>query len=109
VELEEAHCVLMGECGGLDVYVTDLLMDGHLQGGTCLLCIIYTYYRVPEITDRTFAEVDLLFERRVPARKFSGTAVDVFAAEEPEKGVEDIVHRKADGSPGWEQWTPEDS
>ena len=28
--------------------------------------------------NRSFAELDLLFERRVPARKFATTKVDVF-------------------------------
>lgn len=42
------------------------------------LCIVYTYFRVPEPQGRTFAELDLLFERRVSARKFASTKVDVF-------------------------------
>jgi SP family general alpha glucoside:H+ symporter-like MFS transporter len=43
------------------------------------LCIIYTYFRVPEPSGRTFAELDLLFDRGVSARKFATTEVDVFA------------------------------
>lgn len=43
------------------------------------MCLIYTYFRVPEPTGRTFAELDLLFERRVSARKFATTDVDAFA------------------------------
>jgi SP family general alpha glucoside:H+ symporter-like MFS transporter len=33
---------------------------------------------MPEPKDRSFAELDLLFEKRVPARKFGKTSVDVF-------------------------------
>jgi len=44
----------------------------------CFLCIIYTYFRVPEPSGRTFAELDLLFEKRVSARKFAKTEVNVF-------------------------------
>lgn len=33
---------------------------------------------MPEPRGRTFAELDLLFERHVPARKFAKTEVDVF-------------------------------
>ena len=46
--------------------------------GLCFLCIIYTYFRVPEPRGRTFAELDLLFERGVSARKFESTPVNVF-------------------------------
>ena len=42
------------------------------------LCIVYTYFRVPEPQGRSFAELDLLFERGVSARKFASTNVDVF-------------------------------
>ena len=50
-----------------------------LKAGGCFLCLIYTYFRVPEPTGRTFAELDLLFEKRVSARKFATTDVDAFA------------------------------
>ena len=46
--------------------------------GLCFLCIIYTYFRIPEPRGRTFAELDLLFERKISARKFAKTEVDVF-------------------------------
>lgn len=48
------------------------------QGGICFLCIVYTYFRVPEPTGRTFAELDLLFEQGVSARKFATAKVDAF-------------------------------
>ncbi|KAF7330070.1 MFS general substrate transporter [Mycena kentingensis (nom. inval.)] len=51
---------------------------GFFWGGICFFCIIYTYFRVPEPAGRSFAELDLLFEQRVPARKFASTKVDVF-------------------------------
>jgi len=40
--------------------------------------LIYTYFRIPEPTGRTFAELDLLFEKNISARKFSSTTIDVF-------------------------------
>jgi len=46
--------------------------------GLCFLCIVYTYFRIPEPRGRTFAELDLLFERGVSARNFAKTEVDVF-------------------------------
>ncbi|KAB8227423.1 hypothetical protein ETB97_009443 [Aspergillus alliaceus] len=51
---------------------------GFFWGGICFLCVIYTYFRVPEPMGRSFAELDLLFERNVSARKFASTQVDVF-------------------------------
>lgn len=51
---------------------------GFFWGGICFLCIIYTYFRVPEPKGRSFAELDLLFEQGVSARKFASTQVDVF-------------------------------
>ncbi|KAL2834425.1 general substrate transporter [Aspergillus cavernicola] len=51
---------------------------GLFWGGICFLCIIYTYFRVPEPSGRTFAELDVLFERGISARNFASTQVDVF-------------------------------
>jgi SP family general alpha glucoside:H+ symporter-like MFS transporter len=49
--------------------------------GTCLLSCIWVYFRLPEPKDRTYAELDMLFEQRVPARQFAKTEVDPFTAE----------------------------
>lgn len=51
---------------------------GFFWGGICFLCIVYTFFRVPEPRGRSFAELDLLFERKVNARNFARTRVDVF-------------------------------
>ncbi|KAH0832738.1 hypothetical protein AYO21_00357 [Fonsecaea monophora] len=51
---------------------------GFFWAGICFCCIIYTYFRVPEPAGRSFAELDLLFERGVSARKFASTHIDVF-------------------------------
>ncbi|TGJ78605.1 hypothetical protein E0Z10_g10158 [Xylaria hypoxylon] len=52
---------------------------GFFWAGACFLCLIYTYFRVPEPAGRTFAELDMLFEKGISARKFAETKVDVFA------------------------------
>ncbi|KAI4863528.1 putative MFS alpha-glucoside transporter [Hypoxylon rubiginosum] len=54
---------------------------GFFWAGSCFLCFIYTFFRVPEPAGRTFAELDLLFEQKISARKFASTDVDVFAEE----------------------------
>lgn len=64
---------------------------GFFWAGLALLCAIYTYFRVPEPRGRTFAELDLLFERKVSARKFAKTEVDVF-----DETVDDSVVAKID-------------
>jgi len=66
---------------------------GFFWGGICFLCIIYTYFRVPEPSGRSFAELDLLFERGVSARKFASTNIDVFE-ERVEGGLIDEAERK---------------
>ncbi|KAK3627318.1 hypothetical protein LTR22_022798 [Elasticomyces elasticus] len=51
---------------------------GFFWAGLCFISIVYTYFRVPEPRGRTFAELDLLFEKKVSARRFAQTEVDVF-------------------------------
>lgn len=47
--------------------------------GTCLVSAIWVFFRLPEPKDRTYAELDVLFERRVPARKFAKTMIDPYS------------------------------
>jgi len=54
---------------------------GFFWAASCFLSILYTYFRLPEPKGRTFAELDLLFEKRVSARDFASTQVDVFEAD----------------------------
>ncbi|KAF2002488.1 maltose permease MAL61 [Amniculicola lignicola CBS 123094] len=54
---------------------------GFFWGGICFCCIIYTYFRLPEPRGRSFAELDVLFERKISARKFAETEVNVFDEE----------------------------
>ncbi|RYP80610.1 hypothetical protein DL770_006158 [Monosporascus sp. CRB-9-2] len=51
----------------------------YFWAGTCLLCTVWVFFRLPEPKDRTYAELDVLFERGVPARKFAKTKIDPFA------------------------------
>ena len=52
---------------------------GFFWAGITFLCFVWTFFRLPEPKDRTYAELDALFEMKVPARKFSSTEVDPFA------------------------------
>jgi len=46
--------------------------------GTCGCVVVWVYFRLPEPRGRTYEELDMLFEQRVSARKFSKTTVDPY-------------------------------
>ena len=51
---------------------------GFFWAGFCTLSIIWTFFRLPEPKGKTYAELDVLFERKVGARKFATTHADPF-------------------------------
>ena len=71
--------------------------SGFFWAGTGFLCLVWTYFRVPEPKDRTYAELDLLFEQKVSARKFKSTPVDISDSIEEyktlDRGVTDHMER----------------
>ncbi|VUC33093.1 unnamed protein product [Clonostachys rosea] len=69
---------------------------GLFYAGTNLLCNLWCWFRLPETKDRTFGEIDVLFENRIPARKFKYTKVDQFAQGSSEKI--DQIDTKEDGA-----------
>ncbi|KKK22338.1 hypothetical protein P175DRAFT_0440885 [Aspergillus ochraceoroseus IBT 24754] len=71
---------------------------GLFWGGICFLCIIYTYFRVPEPRGRTFAELDVLFARRVSANKFASTQIDVFDETVESHVVQNYQHQRVDAT-----------
>ena len=46
--------------------------------GFCALCFVYSYFRIPEPRNRTYAEMDWLFANKVSARRFAKTHVPKF-------------------------------
>ncbi|KAK4947805.1 hypothetical protein LTR10_013313 [Elasticomyces elasticus] len=48
---------------------------GFFWAGSCFLGLIFSYFVVPEPKDRTIAELDLLFEKKVSARNFAKAQV----------------------------------
>ncbi|OOQ86557.1 maltose permease [Penicillium brasilianum] len=50
---------------------------GYVWGGTAIVCWVMAYFFLPELKDRSYREADILFNRKVPARKFKGTVIDV--------------------------------
>ncbi|EMD58953.1 hypothetical protein COCSADRAFT_153717 [Bipolaris sorokiniana ND90Pr] len=43
---------------------------GWIWGPSCFITVVWVYFYLPEIKDRTLEEVDEMFEARLPARKF---------------------------------------
>ncbi|KAG7528581.1 hypothetical protein FFLO_06067 [Filobasidium floriforme] len=56
--------------------------SGYVWFGTGILGTIWVFFRLPEPAGRTYGELDILFERKIPARLFSKTEVDEFEAAE---------------------------
>ena len=50
-------------------------------GPICFIGCVWNYFRLPEFKDRSYYELDVLFERRTPARKFKTTEVEPLADE----------------------------
>lgn len=70
-----------------------------LWAGTNLVGIVWTYFRLPEPKGLTFADIDVLFERGVPARKFSKMAIDPYHSDgiatiEEEENVGDNYEKR---------------
>jgi MFS transporter, SP family, general alpha glucoside:H+ symporter len=54
---------------------------GLFWAGLCFICLAWTFFRLPEPKGRTYGELDVLFERNVPARKFKSTKLDIFRSD----------------------------
>ncbi|KAL1405339.1 hypothetical protein Q8F55_008970 [Vanrija albida] len=52
---------------------------GLFWAGFCLICVVWTFFCLPEPKGRTYGELDILFENKVPARLFASTTVDQYA------------------------------
>ncbi|RDW68173.1 hypothetical protein BP6252_09569 [Coleophoma cylindrospora] len=49
---------------------------GYVWGGTAFVCMVAAYFWLPELKGRSYREIDILFQRRVPARDFEKTVID---------------------------------
>jgi SP family general alpha glucoside:H+ symporter-like MFS transporter len=50
---------------------------GYVWGSTAIVCWVSAYFFLPEFKHRSYRELDILFNRRVPARQFKKTVIDV--------------------------------
>ncbi|KAG4436497.1 hypothetical protein IFR05_008038 [Cadophora sp. M221] len=51
--------------------------SGYIWAGTALVCTVMAWIWVPEMKHRSYREIDILFNRHVPARKWKQTVVDI--------------------------------
>ncbi|SMR45196.1 unnamed protein product [Zymoseptoria tritici ST99CH_1A5] len=51
----------------------------YFWAGTCLVFFVWAYLRLPETRDRSYEELDILFESKIKATKFVSTHVDPYA------------------------------
>lgn len=51
--------------------------SGLFWGGFCAMGLVFTYFCVPEPKGRTVGELDLLFEKKISARRFASTDVEI--------------------------------
>ncbi|KAH7126459.1 general substrate transporter [Dactylonectria estremocensis] len=76
---------------------------GFFWAGTCFCCAIWTYFRLPEPKGRTYAEIDIMFEEGISARKFKSTVVEKLdadvddASDKEKKGGAILVERVGSG------------
>ena len=55
---------------------------GFFWAGSTAVCIVWAYFRLPETKGFTFAEIDMLFEEGVSARRFATVRKEVAQAAE---------------------------
>ncbi|KAG6284516.1 hypothetical protein E4U09_007848 [Claviceps aff. purpurea] len=65
---------------------------GFFWAGTCLLCAVWTYFRLPEPRGRTYGELDIMFEHKISARKFKTTAVVLLGAQHDQVSEKEKLH-----------------
>lgn len=59
--------------------------SGFLAAGLIVICMIWTWFRLPETKGRTYEELDILFSKRLKTREFKNYPVDVVGHEEENK------------------------
>ena len=50
---------------------------GYVWGGTAFLCLVIAWWGLPEMKGRSYREIDIMFKRRIPARQWKKTEIDV--------------------------------
>ncbi|KAL4866611.1 hypothetical protein BDV12DRAFT_172561 [Aspergillus spectabilis] len=64
--------------------------SGFFWGGLCLACLTWSFFRLPEPKGRSYAELDVLFERRVRTREFAKADTGLVDVRRDEKGQVEV-------------------
>lgn len=67
---------------------------GFFFAGTCALSLVWAFFRLPEFKGRTYEELNILFWKKVSARKFKSTPVNAYDEESSaDSAVHEAVHK----------------
>ncbi|KAK7192607.1 hypothetical protein DPSP01_006549 [Paraphaeosphaeria sporulosa] len=50
---------------------------GYVWGGTAFFCLVVAWWGLPEMKGRSYREIDIMFKRRIPARKWKKTDINI--------------------------------
>lgn len=50
---------------------------GYVWGATGFICFVIAFFFLPEMKGRSYREIDIMFKRRIPARQWKRTVIDV--------------------------------
>ncbi|KAH7176295.1 alpha-glucosides permease MPH2/3 [Dactylonectria macrodidyma] len=50
---------------------------GYVWGATGLICTVLAFIYLPEMKNRSYREIDIMFKRKIPARKWKKTVIDI--------------------------------
>jgi SP family general alpha glucoside:H+ symporter-like MFS transporter len=50
---------------------------GYVWGATGFICFVVAYFYLPEMKGRSYREIDIMFHRKIPARQWKETVIDV--------------------------------
>ncbi|WVQ65278.1 uncharacterized protein L199_003454 [Kwoniella botswanensis] len=64
---------------------------GFLWGPLSFMMAVWAFFRLPEMKGRSYYELDILFERRIPARKFAKTVIEPEAIEQARREEGDYL------------------
>ena len=54
---------------------------GYVWAGTGFFCFVVAYFFLPEMKGRSYREIDIMFKRKIPARHWKKTDIDIAADE----------------------------
>ncbi|RBQ70750.1 hypothetical protein FVER14953_12321 [Fusarium verticillioides] len=63
---------------------------GMFYFGLCFIWAVWIFFFLPETMNRSFADLDYLFQKKVNARKFTSTPVDLFEIVGPDRATDKL-------------------